>query len=38
MGIPTQIFFDATGKEVSRHTGFFAKDKIIEQFKTMGVE
>ncbi|MBF0573455.1 MAG: thioredoxin family protein [Desulfamplus sp.] len=23
--IPTQIFFDADGKEITRHTGFFVK-------------
>ena len=27
--IPTQIFFDAGGKELFRHTGFFGKDDIL---------
>ena len=37
-GIPTQIFFDKTGKEIYRHTGFMSEAAIIEQFKKMGVE
>lgn len=31
--IPTQIFFDANGKEVFRHLGFYPKDEIIAKFK-----
>ncbi len=27
--IPTQIFFDATGKELFRHVGFFGKEDIL---------
>ena len=38
MGIPTQIFYDASGKEVTRHTGFSPKEDIIEEFNEMGVE
>jgi thioredoxin 1 len=36
--IPTQIFFDREGKEVSRHQGFMSKDAIIAKFREMGVE
>lgn len=31
--IPTQIFFDANGKEVFRHLGFYPKDEILAKFK-----
>jgi thioredoxin 1 len=34
--IPTQIFFDATGKERFRHTGFFAKEDILAKFQELG--
>jgi thioredoxin 1 len=36
--IPTQIFFDAKGKEVARHTGFFPKEEILKTFKDKGVD
>lgn len=36
--IPTQIFFDATGKELYRHEGFIAKEDILEKWKELGVE
>ena len=29
--IPTQIFFDATGKELFRHQGFIAKEDILRK-------
>lgn len=38
VGIPTQILFDSYGREVTRHTGFWAKDDIIAQLKEMGIE
>lgn len=38
MMIPTQIFFDANGKEVYRHQGFMAETDIVAQLKKMGVE
>ena len=38
MAIPTQIFFDGSGKEVTRHVGFWPKEEIIEQLKEMGIE
>ncbi len=36
-GIPTQIFFDANGREVHRHTGFLSQDKIEAKLAEMGV-
>jgi thioredoxin 1 len=36
--IPTQIFFDAQGREVTRHIGFMDEQAILSQFKTLGVE
>jgi len=36
--IPTQIFFDATGKELFRHTGFFGKEDILAKWKEFGVD
>ncbi len=35
--IPTQIFFDATGKERFRHEGFFGKEDILAKWKELGV-
>ena len=35
--IPTQIFFDATGKELFRHTGFFGKEDILAKWQELGV-
>lgn len=35
--IPTQIFFDKTGKEVYRHSGFMDKKSIMAQLAKMGV-
>lgn len=36
--IPTQIFFDASGKELFRHTGFYGKDDILAKWKELGVD
>ena len=36
--VPTQIFLDKDGKEVSRHEGFSSKEDIVKVFKDMGVE
>jgi thioredoxin 1 len=36
--IPTQIFFDASGKEIFRHVGFFSKEEILATWKQAGVE
>jgi len=38
MAIPTQIFFDSSGKEITRHMGFWAKEEIIAQLKKMGID
>ncbi len=38
MMIPTQIFFDASGKEVFRHQGFMPEQDIVAQLKKLGVE
>ena len=35
--IPTQILFDAAGKELYRHEGFFAKDDILKKWKELGI-
>jgi thioredoxin 1 len=35
--IPTQIFYDATGKEVFRHEGYFPKEDIIKTFFEKGM-
>ena len=36
--IPTQIFFDASGKELFRHEGFFSKEDILAKWKELGAE
>jgi len=36
--IPTQIFLDRDGKEVSRHVGFFPKTEIIAELTKISVE
>jgi len=36
--IPTQIFYDATGKELFRHEGFYGKEDILAKWKEFGVE
>ena len=38
MTIPTQIFFDSSGKEITRHIGFWSKEEIIAQLKKMGID
>ena len=35
--IPTQIFFDAGGREVQRHVGFMSEKEIVQQLTKMGV-
>ncbi len=35
--IPTQIFYDAQGKDLFRHEGFFAKEDILAKWKELGV-
>ena len=36
--IPTQIFFDAKGKEVKRHIGEMNKAEIIKELKAAGLK
>ena len=36
--IPTQIFYNADGKEVLRHVGFFDKAGIVAELKKLGVQ
>jgi len=35
--IPTQVFFDASGKELYRHIGFFSKEEIFNTFKSYNI-
>ncbi|MDD2853345.1 MAG: thioredoxin family protein [Desulfuromonadaceae bacterium] len=36
--IPTQIFFNAQGKEVKRHIGFIDKNDILKELKAAGMK
>src|SRR4029079_10057859 len=36
--IPTQIFFDAKGKERFRHEGVFSREEILAKWRELGVE
>lgn len=36
--IPTQIFYDKTGKEVWRHVGFLDKTSIVAMLEKLGVK
>jgi thioredoxin 1 len=36
--IPTQILYDAKGKELFRHEGFYAKKDILAKWRELGVE
>ncbi len=38
MMIPTQVFYDTTGKEAFRHVGFFEKDSVKAHLKALGVQ
>lgn len=38
MMIPTQLFFDSSGKEVFRHQGFMPEPDIVAKLKELGVE
>ncbi len=35
--IPTQIFYDASGKELFRHEGYWSKEAILGKFEELGV-
>ena len=36
--IPTQIFYDPSGKELFRHEGFYSKEDILKKWKELGFE
>ncbi len=36
--IPTQIFFNAEGKEIFRHEGYFSKEDILQTWKRHGID
>ena len=36
--IPTQIFFDASGKELFRHEGFYSKEDILSKWAELGLD
>lgn len=36
--IPTQIFYDAEGRERFRHVGFFGKEDILGKWEELGVD
>jgi len=38
MAIPTQIIFNSSGKEVTRHMGLWPREDIIAQLKEIGIE
>lgn len=35
--IPTQIFYDAAGKELFRHEGFYSKEDILAKWQEFGI-
>ena len=35
--IPTQIFYDVSGKELFRHVGFLSKEDILAKWKDLGI-
>jgi len=35
--IPTQVFIDRSGNEISRHVGLFPKDEILKMLKEKGI-
>ena len=35
--IPTQIIFDKTGKEISRHVGYWERDKLIDELRRLRI-
>ncbi len=36
--IPTQIFFDGDGRELTRHEGFISKQDILATWKRLGFD
>jgi thioredoxin 1 len=37
-GIPTQIFYNANGKEMTRHVGFMPEEAIVQTLTQLGVK
>ncbi|MHB8111357.1 MAG: thioredoxin family protein [Syntrophorhabdaceae bacterium] len=37
-GIPTQIFYDSSGKERHRHLGYISKEDILATFKKLNID
>lgn len=35
--MPTQIFYDAQGRELYRHIGFYSKEEILAKWRALGV-
>jgi thioredoxin 1 len=35
--IPTQIFFDSSGQEITRHIGFWPKDELVAKLLETGI-
>jgi thioredoxin 1 len=36
--IPTQIFFDAQGRELYRHIGFYSREEILAKWRELGLD
>lgn len=36
--IPTQIFYDADGKELFRHEGFYSRSQILRKWRELGYD
>lgn len=36
--IPTQIFYDADGRELYRHVGFYSKAQILARWRALGID
>jgi thioredoxin 1 len=36
--IPTQIFYDASGRELARHQGYISKEDILSTWKRLGID
>ena len=36
--IPTQIFFDAKGREVKRHIGFLDREELLKELRAAGLK
>lgn len=36
--IPLQIFYDAKGKELYRHEGYYPKADVVKKFKELGID